>query len=114
MKAAPWISSSIACAAFSGAAFADCPDRLQRDPAFVALAAPDGAPRAQSAEDFRFVGDTTTLEELQAKVGPPDGTKGARRLVWCPPDGKVVEVESRTGTDIKFVRVNGKAVYKRK
>jgi hypothetical protein len=98
----------------SVAVCADCPERLQRDPLFVALAVDEKAPRPTSADDFKFIGDSTTLDQLQAKVGPPDGTKGARKFLWCLAGGTVIEVESRGETDIKTVRVDGKTVYKRK
>jgi len=110
MRAAVFIL--LACVAT--AAFAGCPDRMQSDPLFVALAVDDKAPRPSSPDDFKFIVDTTTLDELQAKVGPPDATKGSRRFLWCLARGTVVEVETRTGTDIRTVRVDGKATYKRK
>lgn len=105
------------CALLSSGAtttFAACPDKMQRDPTFMALAVEDQAPRPQSVDDFKFIGDTTTFDELKSKVGPPDGAKGSRRYLYCLADGSIVEVESRTGDDIRFVRVNGKTVYKRK
>lgn len=95
-------------------ASAGCPEKMQRDPAFIALAVDDKAPRPSSADDFKFIGDTTTLDDLQAKVGPPDAQKGTRRFLWCLASGTVIEVESRTGTDIRSVRVDGKSTYKRK
>jgi len=98
----------------ANAAFAGCPEKMQRDPTFMALAVDDKAPRPASAEDFKFIGDTTSFEELQAKVGPPDATKGSRRYLWCLANGTIVEVESRTGSDIRSVRVDGKTAYKRK
>jgi hypothetical protein len=97
-----------------GAASAGCPERMQRDPTFVALAMDDNARRPSGADDFKFIGDTTTLDELQAKVGPPDGTKGEHRFLWCLASGSIIEVESRTGADIRSVRVDGKTTYKRK
>jgi hypothetical protein len=94
--------------------FAGCPEKMQRDPDFVALAVDEKAPRPASAEDFKFVGDSTSLEDLQAKVGPPDGAKGSHRYLWCLANGTIVEVESRTGSDIRRVRVDGQTTYKRK
>jgi hypothetical protein len=96
------------------AATAGCPERMQRDPTFLALAVDDKAPRPAGADDFKFIGDATTLDDLQAKVGPPDATKGARRFLWCLASGTIIEVESRTGTDIRSVRIDGKTTYKRK
>ena len=98
----------------SSAAFADCPEKMQRDPSFVALAVDEKAPRPASADDFKFVADTTTFDELQAKVGPPDASKGARRYLWCLKSGTIVEVELFSAGDIRTVRVDGKATYKRK
>lgn len=98
----------------SSAAFADCPERLQRDPSFVALAVEDKAPRPSSADDFKFVGDSTTFDELQAKVGPPDAAKGARKYLWCLKSGSIIEVELFSAGDIRSVRVDGKTAYKRK
>ena len=95
-------------------ALADCPERLQRDPSFMALAVDDKSPRPSSADDFKFVGDTTTFDELQAKVGTPDATKGAHRFLWCLKSGTIVEVELFSAGDIRTVRVDGKPVYKRK
>lgn len=98
----------------TGTAFADCPERLQRSPDFVALATDENAPKPKGSDDFKFIDDTTTFEGLQTKVGPPNASKSAHRFLWCLPDGKVVEVETRTGSDIRTVRVDGKTVYKRK
>ena len=33
-------------------AFADCPEKMQRDPSFVALAVDEKSPRPASADDF--------------------------------------------------------------
>ena len=98
----------------STAAFADCPERLQRDPSFVALAVDEKAPRPASADDFKFVDDSTTFDALQAKVGPPDAAKGARKYLWCLQSGTIVEVELLSAGDIRTVRVDGKTAYKRK
>jgi hypothetical protein len=99
---------------FSSGAFSDCPERLQRDPTFVGLAVDEKAPRPSSADDFKFIGDTTTFDQLQAKVGPPNAVKGARRYLWCLATGNIVEVELFSAGDIRTVRVDGKTVYKRK
>jgi hypothetical protein len=102
------------CVFLSSAALADCPERLQRDPTFVALAVDEKAPRPSSADDFKFIGDTTTFDQLQAKVGPPDAAKGEHRYLWCLASGKIIDVELFSYGDIRTVRVDGKAVYKRK
>ena len=98
----------------AGGAGADCPEKMQRDPNFMALAVDEKAPRPSSADDFKFVADTTTFDELQAKVGPPDAAKGARRYLWCLKTGTIVEVELRSAGEIRTVRVDGKPTYKRK
>jgi hypothetical protein len=98
----------------AGTAGADCPEKMQRDPSFMALAVDDKAPRPSSADDFKFVGDTTTFDELQGKVGPPDAAKGARRYLWCLKTGAIVEVELHSAGEIRAVRVDGKTTYKRK
>jgi hypothetical protein len=95
-------------------ASAACPDSMMRDPTFVALAVDENTPRPTSAEDFRFIGDTTTFAEMTAKVGTPDAVKGSRTFIWCLADGTVVTVSSNDGTDIKYVRVGSKLFYKRK
>ena len=93
---------------------AACPEKMSRDPTFVALAVQDGAPRPKSVDDFRFITDTTTLEELQAKIGSPDAAKGERTFVWCLPDGVIVTVSTRTGSDIRYVRAGKQLIYRRK
>lgn len=98
----------------SSAAFADCPEKMQRDPSFMALAVDEKAPRPSSADDFKFIGDTTTFDELQAKVGPPDAAKGARKYLWCLKSGSIVEVELFSAGDIRSVRIDGKTAWKRK
>lgn len=98
----------------AGAAGAECPEKMQRDPSFMALAVDDKAPRASSADDFKFVGDSTTFDELQAKVGPPDAAKGARKYLWCLKTGNIVEVELFSAGGIRSVRVDGKPAYRRK
>jgi len=96
------------------AAFADCPEKMQRDASFMALAVDDKAPRPSGTDDFKFIGDTTTFDELQAKVGPPDAAKGSRKYLWCLKSGTVVEVELISAGGIRVVRVDGKTTWKRK
>jgi hypothetical protein len=95
-------------------AFAACPESMQRDPSFVTLAVDEKTPRPSSADDFKFIGDTTTLDELQVKLGSPDAAKGTHTFVWCLADGTIVTVTSRDGSDIRQVRAGGKLLYKRK
>ena len=95
-------------------AFAACPDRMHRDPLFVSLAVDENSPRPSSIEDFKFIDDTTTLDELNRKVGTPDAAKGSRTFIWCLADGTVITVLSTDGSQIREVRAAGKLVYKRK
>jgi len=106
----------IVCLLLSGApaAFAACPASMNRDPTFVTLAVDEKAPRPTSAEDFKFIGDTTTIEELTRKVGPFDAARGLRTFLYCLADGMVVTVTTHDGSDIKTVRAGSKLVYKRK
>jgi hypothetical protein len=96
------------------AAFAACPESMSRDPTFVALAVDENGPRPTSVEDFKFINDTTTIDELTSKIGSPDAAKGVRTFVYCLADGTIVTITSRDGSDIKYVRANSKVIYKRK
>lgn len=102
------------CVFGADAAFAGCPERMQRDPLFVSLAVDENSPRPSSVEDFKFIGETTTLDELSKKVGTPDAAKGAKTFIWCLADGTVITVLSTDGSQIREVRAAGKLVYKRK
>jgi hypothetical protein len=105
------IAALVFCAnAASGA----CPERLQRDPLYVELAIDDNVPRPTSVDDFRFITDDTTLDELKAKLGSPNATKGSNQFLWCLADETVISILSRDGTEIREVRASGKLIYKRK
>jgi hypothetical protein len=106
-----WIVPLALCA---HAALGACPERLQRDPLYVELAIDDNVPRPTRVEDFQFITDDTTLDQLKAKLGTPNAAKGASQFLWCLPDGTVMTVLSRDGTEIREVRASGKLVYKRK
>jgi hypothetical protein len=54
-----------------------CKEKRSREPAFIALAVPEDAIRPAGADDFTFVDDATTIEQLFAKVGPPDASSGS-------------------------------------
>ena len=71
-------------------AIAACPESMNRDPTFIALAIDEGAPRPKSVEDFNFVNDTTTFADLTAKVGQPDAAKGTNSFVYCLADGNII------------------------
>lgn len=105
------IASLALCA---NAAFGACPERLQRDPLYVELAIDDNVPRPTSVDDFKFITDDTTLDQLKAKLGTPDAARGSSQYLWCLPDGTVMTVLSRDGTEIREVRAAGKIFYKRK
>jgi hypothetical protein len=105
---------ALAACLFAGIAGAGCPEKTSRDPMFVELAVDENAPRPRSVDDFKFIGETTTLDELSKKIGSPNGTKGSRTFVYCLADGTVITVQTGNGTDIRQVRANGKLLYKRK
>jgi hypothetical protein len=100
--------------ALTGTAHGACKDQ-SRDSTYVQLAVPEGAPRPADAGAFAFIGDGTTLQQVVAKVGPPDASAGVRpgRLIWCLPDGSEVSIASADGTTILNVRHGSKALYKR-
>ena len=101
-------------ALFAHTAFGACPERLQRNPEYVEFAIDDGVPRPTSVENFKFIDDETTMTQLKAKVGTPNAARGATRFLWCLPDGMVITVVSRDGTEVREVRADSKLVYKRK
>jgi hypothetical protein len=57
---------------------AACTKKHSSDTTYVELAVPDDAIRPSSVEDFRFITDETTYDQLVAKVGPPDAATGTR------------------------------------
>jgi hypothetical protein len=95
-------------------ASAGCSEKRSRDVSFVELAVPDGAKRPAGVEDFRFIDDTTTFDQLVAKVGPPDASQGTRISVyiWCFADGTELMVGTRDRVTIESVRHAGKVIYK--
>lgn len=94
---------------------AGCSEKRSRDVSFVELAVPDGAKRPAGVDDFRFIDDTTTYDELVAKVGPPDASQGTRvsYYIWCFADGTELMVGTRDRVSIEMVRHAGKQIYKR-
>lgn len=111
------ILPAIALACSSIAHAGNCIDKHARDPNFMQLAIPENAPRPVDASAFSIVDDTMTVEKLNEKIGPPDGSTSSGTsttiLVWCVPDGEV-RVSTRDGSAIEQVRHNGKVVYERK
>jgi hypothetical protein len=79
------------------------------------LAVPDGAPRPNGAQDFSFITDETTIDQMIAKVGPPDAAEGARTstFIYCFTDGTELSVVSRDRVAIDSVRYKGKQLFKR-
>ncbi len=96
-------------------AFAACAQKRHRDPSFVELLVPDGAPRPAGVEDFRFITDETTYDQLLARVGPPDAAQGSRTsyYIWCFADGTELSVATKDRVIIENVRHQGKQIYKR-
>ena len=94
---------------------AACKQNRSRDPSFVELAVPDDAPRPASVDDFRFITDETTYDQLVAKVGPPDAAQGSRTsfLIWCFADGTELSVATKDRIAIESVRYDGKVIFKR-
>ena len=97
-------------------ATAACAEKRSRDPSYIELAVPDGAPRPAGVEDFSFITDDTTVDALIAKVGPPDASQGTRkiRLIWCFADATEVWVDTPDRVIIETVRHKGREIYKRK
>jgi hypothetical protein len=93
-----------------------CAEKRNRDPSFVALAVPEDALRPSGATDFSFVNDDTTIEQLFAKVGPPDASSGSGlyQFIYCFADGTELRVISRDRIAIDAIRHDGKQIYKRK
>ena len=94
---------------------AGCKEKRSRDPSFIELSVPEGAVRPAGAQDFAFVADDTTYDQLVARVGPPDASQGSRvsQYIWCFADGTEVSVFTRDRVVIEQIRHQGKQVYKR-
>jgi hypothetical protein len=94
---------------------AACAQKRSRDPSFVELMVPDGAPRPAGVDDFRFITDETTYDQLVATVGPPDAAQGTRvsYFIWCFADGTELSVATKDRVIIEFVRHQGKKIFKR-
>ena len=94
---------------------AACTKKHSSDPTYIELAVPDDAPRPSSVEDFKFVTDETTYDQLVAKVGPPDASSGSRTifLIWCFADGTELTLATKDRVVIESVRYDGNQIYKR-
>lgn len=97
-------------------ATAACAEKRSRDPSYIELTVPDGAPRPAGVADFSFIDDATTVDALIAKVGPPDASQGTRkiRLIWCLADSTEVWVDTPDRAVIETVRHKGREIFKRK
>jgi hypothetical protein len=93
-----------------------CAEKRNREPSFIALAVPEDALRPSGAGDFSFVKDETTVDQLFAKVGPPDASSGSGlyHFIYCFADGTELRVISRDRIAIDAIRHQGKSIYKRK
>jgi hypothetical protein len=110
-----WLMLALCLAA--NAAHGACAEKRTRGLNFMLLSVPEDAPRPKSVDDFRFIDDDTTFEQLTAKIGPPDAADGQTRpiYIYCLADGiEVVVRTSKDGTLIDSVRANGDDVFKRK
>ena len=102
-------------ALFSANAQAACKEKRSRDPSFIELAVPEGSIRPTGAQDFSFVTDDTTYDQLVARVGPPDASQGERisQYIWCFADGSELNVYTRDRVVIEQIRHNGKQIFRR-
>lgn len=94
---------------------AGCVEKRSRDPSFIELTVPEGAIRPAGAQDFAFVQDETTVDELFAKAGPPDASQGTRLIyfIWCFADGTELMLATRDRVAIEWLRHDGKTIFKR-
>ena len=110
------LAAVLLCAAFALPAQAACKQKRSRDASFIELAVPDDAIRPSGPQDFAFVTDEITYDQLVAKVGPPDASQGGGRMsyfIWCLADESEVTVATRDHVAIEFIRHDGKAMFKR-
>jgi hypothetical protein len=110
------IAAALLSAAVAMPAQALCKQKRSRDPSFIELAVPDDAIRPKGAQDFSFVTDEVTYDQLVAKVGPPDASQGGGRMsyfIWCLADETEVSVATRDRVAIESIRHDGKSLFKR-
>jgi hypothetical protein len=110
------IAAALLSAAVAMPAQALCKQKRSRDPSFIELAVPDDAIRPKVAQDFAFVTDDVTYDQLVARVGPPDASQGGGRMsyfIWCLADESEVTVATRDRVAIENIRHDGKSLFKR-
>lgn len=92
-----------------------CQEKRSREPTFVELVVPEDAIRPAGPADFQFVTDDTTVDQLFARVGPPDASAGSGVLqfIYCFADGTELRVYSRDRIAIESIRHQGKVLFKR-
>jgi hypothetical protein len=97
------------------AAQAACKQKRSRDPSFIELAVPEDAVRPAGPQDFAFVTDDVSIDQLFARVGPPDASQGSRVItyVWCFADESELTVTTPDRVLIDQIRHGGKLLYKR-
>ncbi len=101
----------------ASAAHGACAEKRTRGLNFMLLSVPEDAPRPKSVDDFRFIGDDTTLDQMTARIGPPDAADGQTRpiYIYCLADGVEVSIRtSKDGTTIESVRAGRDEIFKRK
>ena len=110
-----WAFAVLLSVTMAAQAQAACQQKRHRDPSFIELAVPEGAPRPAGAQDFAFVNDEVTVDQLIAKVGPPDASQGTRvtYLIWCFADDTELSLATLDRVTIDNIRHNGKLIYKR-
>ena len=115
MKSHRILLAVLLASAFVAPAQSACKEKRSRDPSFIGLAVPDGSIRPAGAQDFAFVTDDTTYDQLVAQVGPPDASQGTRisQYIWCFADGSELAVWTRDQSVIEQIRHDGKQLYKR-
>jgi hypothetical protein len=114
MNTRAWVAVAVL-AAFAQAAEAACKQKRSRDPSFIELTVPEGAIRPAGVQDFGFVTDETTYDQLVARVGPPDAAQGTRMsyFIWCFADETELTVATRDRVVIEHIRHDGRMIYKR-
>ena len=106
---------ALVCLVIADSALGACREKRTREPSFIELAVPEDAIRPTGVDDFKFVTDDTTIEQLFARVGPPDASSGSTisSFIYCFADGTELRVSSRDRIAIDQIRHEGKLIFKR-